>query len=66
MLWNMKYIPRFKWTHLSERLAYENAVHRQKMTAEISQAKKEAAFFQNNLDHSENIKKKNKTSTNES
>lgn len=58
--WSLKYLPRFKWTHLSERLAYEKAVFRQRLTTEVSQARKEAAFFQSNLDKSEKIKKKKK------
>lgn len=61
--WSLKYLPRFKWTHLSERLAYEKAVYRQRLKAEVSQARKEAAFFQANLDKSE--KKKKKTKVNE-
>merc|ERR1719237_945045 len=48
-LWNIKYLPRFKWSHLTERLAYEKAVHQQKMRNEISQAKREAEFFQSNV-----------------
>lgn len=55
--WSLKYLPRFKWVHLSERLAYEKAVFRQRLTTEVSQARKEAAFFQSNLDKSEKIKK---------
>lgn len=60
ILWVMKYLPRFKWVHLSERLTYEKAVHRQKLQTEISQARKEAAFFQENLDKSERFKKQQK------
>merc|ERR1712112_735040 len=41
VIWNIKYLPGFKWTNLSERLAYEKAVHQQRMRTEISQAKKE-------------------------
>jgi hypothetical protein len=48
---------RFKWAHLSERLAYEQAVHRQRMRTEISQAKKEAAHFQLSLEKSQKIHK---------
>lgn len=58
--WVMKYLPRFKWVHLSERLTYEKAVHRQKLQTEINQARKEAAFFQENLDKSERFKKQKK------
>ena len=43
---------RFKWTHLSERLAYEKAVHHQRLRTEISQAKREADFFKANVEKS--------------
>ncbi|XP_065346696.1 activator of basal transcription 1-like [Cloeon dipterum] len=55
-LWSFKYLPRFKWAHLSERLAYERAVHRQRVRTEVSQAKKEASHFQLSLDKSEKIR----------
>lgn len=57
ILWSIKYLPRFKWVHLSERLTYEKAVHRHKLQTEIAQARKEAAFFEDNLDKSERNKK---------
>ncbi|KAI8127863.1 Pre-rRNA-processing protein esf2 [Lucilia cuprina] len=59
-LWSMKYLPRFKWCHLTERMNYEQAVHKQRLMTEVSQARKETTFFQNNLDKSEFIKKKEK------
>ena len=43
---------RFKWTNLSERLAYENAVHQQRMRTEISQAKRETDQFRANVERS--------------
>lgn len=64
--WIMKYLPRFKWVHLSERLTYEKAVHRQKLQTEISQARKETAFFQENLDKSKKFKKSKKKQKNAS
>lgn len=45
-LWNIKYLPRFKWHHLSERLKYEMEAKKQQMKAEISQVKKEADNFE--------------------
>uniref|UniRef100_A0A336MAR9 Activator of basal transcription 1 n=1 Tax=Culicoides sonorensis TaxID=179676 RepID=A0A336MAR9_CULSO len=60
ILWSLKYLPRFKWVHLSERLTYEKQMYKQKLQAEISQARKEANFFQANLDKSERVKKVNK------
>ncbi|KAH8397774.1 hypothetical protein KR222_000965 [Zaprionus bogoriensis] len=56
-LWSMKYLPRFKWVHLTERMNYEQAVHKQRLQTEVSQARKETTFFQSNLDRSEHIKK---------
>ncbi|XP_017094823.3 uncharacterized protein [Drosophila bipectinata] len=59
-LWSMKYLPRFKWVHLTERMNYEQAVHKQRLQTEVSQARKETTFFQNNLDKSEFLKKQAK------
>ncbi|KAH8409258.1 hypothetical protein KR009_011388 [Drosophila setifemur] len=59
-LWSMKYLPRFKWVHLTERMNYEQAVHKQRLHTEVSQARKETTFFQNNLDKSELLKKQAK------
>ncbi|XP_035772976.1 activator of basal transcription 1-like [Anopheles albimanus] len=53
ILWSMKYLPHFQWMQLSERLAYEKAVARQKLHTEVAQARKEASYFQSNLDRSE-------------
>lgn len=50
--WNIKYLPGFKWTNLSERLAYEKAVHQQRMRTEISQAKRETDYFKANVEKS--------------
>ncbi len=49
---------RFKWVHLSERVAYERAVRKHRMRVEISQAKKEAADFSLKVDQSERMKRK--------
>merc|ERR1712098_1002553 len=49
-LWNLKYLSRFKWVHLSERLAYENAVRQQRLRTEISQVKREAEHFKSSVE----------------
>ena len=60
---NLKSISiRFKWVHLSERLAYERAVHKQRLRTEISQAKREINFFSHNVDKSKKMQKKEKES----
>ena len=48
---------RFKWIHLSERLAYERAVYKQRMRNEISQVKKMANHFIQGVEIAEKIKK---------
>lgn len=57
-LWNIKYLPRFKWAHLNERLAYEKAVRQQRMRTEIALVKRETNFFIESVDHSKKLKKK--------
>jgi len=61
-LWNIKYLPRFKWIHLSERLAYEAAVRQQRMRTEISQVKREAEHFKESVEKSRKKAKKEKSS----
>lgn len=56
-IWNIKYLNRFKWYHLNERLAYERAVHEQRMRTEISQAKRETNFYKNAVEKNENLNK---------
>merc|ERR1712001_799251 len=63
VLWNIKFYSRFKWTHLSERLAYEKAVHQQRLRTEISQAKREADFFKTNVEKSKRLARKRKSET---
>ncbi|KYN28719.1 PREDICTED: activator of basal transcription 1-like [Trachymyrmex cornetzi] len=58
VMWNIKYLPRFKWIHLSERLAYERAVHKQRLLTEIAQAKREINFFSYNVDRSKKLRRK--------
>lgn len=47
---------RFKWIHLSERLAYERAVRKQRLQTEIAQAKREANFYSHNVDKSRKLR----------
>lgn len=55
-IWNMKYLPKFKWNNLSEQLAYELKVREQKIRAEMAQAKRENSLFLKNVSQSKMIK----------
>ncbi|XP_042617667.1 activator of basal transcription 1 [Cyprinus carpio] len=54
-LWSIKYLHRFQWCHLSERLAYEQTVYHQRMRTEISQAKKETNFYLASVEKSQKL-----------
>ncbi|XP_072224093.1 activator of basal transcription 1 [Leuresthes tenuis] len=56
-LWCIKYLHRFQWTHLSERLAYEQTVLQQRLRTEVSQAKRETNFYLNNVEKSTHLDK---------
>ncbi|XP_036389032.1 activator of basal transcription 1 [Megalops cyprinoides] len=56
-LWSIKYLHRFHWCHLSERLAYEQTVRQQRLRTEISQAKRETNFYLANVEKSQNLEK---------
>lgn len=45
---------------MSERLAYERAVHKQRLLTEIAQAKREVNFFSYNVDRSKKLLKNQK------
>lgn len=56
-IWNIKYLPKFQWGHLNERLAYERAVRKQRLRIEIAQVKKETGFFVQNLEKNKVLKR---------
>ena len=51
---------------MSERLAYEKAVHHQRLRTEISQAKREADFFKSNVEKSKRLNRKRARESSES
>ncbi|XP_068195265.1 activator of basal transcription 1 [Antennarius striatus] len=59
-LWSIKYLHRFQWTHLSERLAYEQMVLKQRLRTEVSQVKRETNFYLNNVERSTHLERQRK------
>jgi len=71
-IWNIKYLKKFKWRHLTEKIAYEKRVREQKLRLEMMQAKKENAEYIELVEKGKKIQKmeekrakKNKGSGNE-
>lgn len=55
--WSIKYLHRFKWNHLTEKLAHDRAVFEQKKRSEMSQTKKQIDFYQKMTEQSKRLKK---------
>jgi ESF2/ABP1 family protein len=49
-LWNIKYLPKFKWDNLTEEMEYQKALREKKLQLELSVAKKERDFYLAKLD----------------
>ncbi|KAJ3108145.1 RNA-binding ATPase activator esf2 [Phlyctochytrium planicorne] len=54
-LWSIKYLPRFKWHHLTDQIAYERAVRDQKIRAEMQAVKRENKAYLRNVSKSKMI-----------
>jgi len=48
-LWNIKYLPRFKWIHLQDEGSHANAVKAKRMRNDIQEVKLEAEQFQDSV-----------------
>jgi ESF2/ABP1 family protein len=61
-LWSLKYLSKFKWHHLTEKVAYDNAVRKHKVQTEVAQAKRERDFFLDKVEQSKKQKRKSNSS----
>ncbi|KAL6768774.1 hypothetical protein ACKKBF_B16145 [Auxenochlorella protothecoides x Auxenochlorella symbiontica] len=51
-LWCLRYLPKFKWDHLTEEINYQKAIKEQRMAVEVSAAKRERDFYLAQVDAS--------------
>lgn len=56
-LWNIRYLPKFKWENLTEEIEYQKALREQKLQLELSVAKKERDFYLAKVEQSKQIQK---------
>jgi ESF2/ABP1 family protein len=54
-IWSLRYLKRFKWYHLTEKVAYERRIRVVKLRAQLSVAKKEAEQYVARVDQSKGI-----------
>ncbi|KAJ2479798.1 RNA-binding ATPase activator esf2 [Coemansia sp. RSA 2131] len=54
-LWNLRYLPRFKWRHLVEQLASEKAAKEQRLQSEISQSRRELDAYVKNVERAKKM-----------
>lgn len=69
-LWNIKYLPKFKWDHLTEEINYQKAVWEQRLATEVEAAKRERDFYLSRVDKAKAVeaiveRKKRKREDNE-
>jgi ESF2/ABP1 family protein len=44
-LWCIKYLPKFKWENLTEKLAYDARVRKEKLNLELKKENKKKDFY---------------------
>ncbi|KAF8211601.1 hypothetical protein K438DRAFT_1568562 [Mycena galopus ATCC 62051] len=49
-VWTMKYLPKFKWSMLTEQVAHEAAIHTAKLRVELSQSREEQRDYLKNVE----------------
>ncbi|ORX57536.1 hypothetical protein DM01DRAFT_1228887 [Hesseltinella vesiculosa] len=54
-MWNIKYLPKFKWRHLTEQFAYERRARQERMRAEMAQAARENKAYIENVNQAKKM-----------
>ena len=64
-IWQLKYLPKFKWSNLTEQIAYEKKVREQKLKQEESQSKRETKLYLKNVSRGKMIESMEKRKSDE-
>lgn len=56
-IWNVQYLSKFQWGHLTEKLAYDQKMREQRLKSETANAKKELQFYEQKRDLSKKLSK---------
>jgi ESF2/ABP1 family protein len=56
-LWNIRYLRKFKWGQLTEKIQHERSVRDSRTREEMSQQKRENKYFMNNVKKSKGLRK---------
>ena len=59
-IWNLKYLHKFKWNHLMEKLQFNKKLREHRMKAELSQIKRENNFIFDKFEQSRKINNLNR------
>ena len=54
--WNIRYLPKFKWDNLTERIEYDRRVRAADFSQKLSQARKEHDFIVGNIEKAKTTK----------
>ena len=63
-IWNIKYLHKFKWNHLMEKLQFNKKLRDHRMQAELSQTKRENNFIYDKFEQSRRINNLNRRRVN--
>ncbi len=54
-IWNLKYLPKFKWMHLMEFQHYQSQVRKTRLRTQVEQVKKENQYYKEQVDRKKGI-----------